>query len=103
MSGQKHQWTFSENVYCVEVVFENFVIKKYHLLNSVIEEIYRNFNGAIKKSSIIMKLQNIKTLLNEYKIENTLNIAPLGHVSADNQIAFEKVYEKYEDKIKTAE
>ena len=102
MAGQKHQWTFSENVYCVEVVFENFVLKKYHLLTAVIEEIYRNFNGEIKKASIAMKLQNIKTLLNEYKIENTLEIAPLEHISTDNRNAFVFVYEKYQTKIKTA-
>lgn len=97
MLKQKHKWTYAENLYCVEMVFKNFVVKKYTaMFNPVVEEIYRNFNGQIERASIKMKLQNIKTLLNEYQVENTLALQALKNVSSDNRKAFLSVLEKYQ-------
>ena len=100
MAEQKHQWTYAENLYCVEVAFENFVVKKYTaMFNPVVEEIYRNFNGQIKRASVVMKLQNIKALLTEYHVDNTLTLRELENVSSDNRKAFLVVLERYQNLI----
>ncbi len=92
---QKHIWTYSENEYCVEEVFKNFVINKEYDNEAIINKLYIHFNGEIKKPSIFKKLQNIKWLLIQYNIPNTLMLKPLEHVSEDNFYAFFATIKKY--------
>lgn len=92
---KRHQWSYEENEYCVEEVFKNFVINKEYDYNTVITKIYIHFNGALKRSSIKMKLQNIKWLLIQYNIPNTLVLKPLENASDDNLYAFFAVLKKY--------
>lgn len=95
MSTEKHAWTYSENEHCVEEVFKNFVIGKEYDFETVITKLYIHFDGEIKKSSIKMKLQNIKYLLNTYNVPNTLMIAALENTSEDNKYAFFVIAKKY--------
>lgn len=97
MVEKKHSWNREENEYCVEEVFKNFVIGKEYDYETVIFDIYLHFNQSIKMSSIRMKFQNIKHLLNTYQIPNTLSIAPLNHSSVDNEYAFFAIVKKYND------
>ena len=90
-----HHWTYYENEYCVEQAFENFVLKKEFDYKSVINKLYIHFDGTIKKSSLKMKLQNIKYLFNKYNFPNTLFISELDNVSEDNEYAFVAVCKKY--------
>lgn len=90
-----HNWTYSENEYCVEEVFKNFVIDKEYDYETIITKLFIHFDGAIKKSSIKMKLQNIKWLLIQYNIPNTLMIKPLQNASEDNVFAFFTMIKKY--------
>lgn len=92
---QKHNWTYSENEYCVEEVFKTFVINKEYDFEFIITKLYIHFDGEIKKSSIKMKLQNIKYLLNLNNVPNTLMLAPLENISEDNVYAFFAVAKKY--------
>ena len=95
MKEPKHYWTYEENELCVEEIFKNFVIDGKYDYETVITKLYNHFNGRIKKSSIKMKLQNIKYLLNQYNIPNTLTIAALQNVSKVNVAAFFAVAKKY--------
>lgn len=95
MATEKHNWTYEENEYCVEEVFKHFVINKEYDFETVITKLYIHFEGEIKKSSIKMKLQNIKYMLNTYNIPNTLLITPLQNVSEDNKYSFFVMVKKY--------
>ncbi|MDE5943362.1 MAG: hypothetical protein K2H30_04050 [Clostridia bacterium] len=90
-----HNWTFEENRYCVEQAFENFVINKENDFETVIFKLYLHFDGAIKKGSLKMKLQNIKYLFNKYNVPNTLYLGELQNTSEDNEYAFIAVCKKY--------
>lgn len=94
----QHNWTYSENKHCVEEVLKNFVINRECDYETIISKLFIHFDGTIKRSSIKMKLQNIKWLLIKYNVPNTLMIAPLQNVSQDNIVAFfatVKEYNKY--------
>lgn len=99
MVAEKHFWTYEENEYCVEEVFKNFVINNEFDYKTIITKIYIHFDGEIKKSSIKMKLQNIKYLLNTHNVPNTLMIAALKDVSEDNKYAFGAIAKKYNKPI----
>lgn len=94
----KHIWNYAENEYCIEEVFKNFVINSEYEVATVITTIYIHFDGKISKSSIKMKLQNIKYLLTLCNIPNTLALAPLENASEDNKYAFFAVAKKYSPK-----
>lgn len=95
MKGHKHRWTYEENEYCVEEVFTNFVLNREYNFDSVVKKIFIHFDEEIKRSSIMMKLANIKYLLEQYNVSNTLMVKPLEHVSQDNIDAFFTVAKKY--------
>ncbi len=82
-------------IHCVDEVFKHFVINKEYDFETVITKLYIHFEGEIKKSSIKMKLQNIKYMLNTYNIPNTLLITPLQNVSEDNKYSFFVMVKKY--------
>ena len=91
----KHIWNYAENEYCVEEAFKNFVINREYDVEFFITKMYIHFDGKISKSSIKMKLQNIKYLLILYNVPNTLALAPLEHVAEDNKYAFFAAAKKY--------
>ena len=90
-----HSWSYEENEICVTQAFRSFVIEKEYDYKLVITKLYLHFNGAIKKSSIKMKLQNIKYLFNKYNIPNTLCISELKNASDDNEFAFITICKKH--------
>lgn len=48
---------------------------------------------SLKVSSIRDKIRNIKSLFDELKVENTLDISPLNHYSPQNREAVMKILE----------
>ena len=90
-----HHWTYLENDICVKMVFYNFVYHRYQDVSGVVDDIYEYLNCAIKQSSIHMKLSNIKYLLIEEGIQNSLSVKPLSQVSDDCRRAFKRAYAKY--------
>lgn len=88
--GKRHIWTLNENQYCVDVVIEHFVLDNWHELKRLTDDLYIHFEKEISYNSIKMKLQNIKYLLEEYKVKNSLLLRPLSNYSQDNLIAFLK-------------
>lgn len=94
-SNHKHKWTYEEDEFCVRMVFYNYVQYKYHDVSGVVAEIYEHLKCVIKSSSIHMKLSNIKHLLNEEHITNSLSVKPLSQASSQCRKAFERVYAEF--------
>lgn len=96
----KHSWDDIEVLYCVDRVFETFVINRQYDYDELLDELYIHFEMQIKKSSLKMFLSNMKYLFNEYKIPNTLMISPLKNASLTAKAAFNIALEKYNIKNK---
>lgn len=90
-----HSWTYDENEFCVEQAFKSFVIEKEYDYQFAVTKLYIHFGSTIKKSSLKMKLQNIKYLFNKYNIPNTLCLSELSNASEDNEKAFIAICKKY--------
>ena len=91
---ETHKWTYEENLTCCQAVIDNFVT---HEIDFQFDEFLDELNKLIpevKRNSLKMKIQNIKSLLIEYDIPNTLNTKPLTSCSRDNRKAFEECIEE---------
>lgn len=90
---EKHCWTYEENINFVKYIRDHFVDNNSGLnIDDAVNELYEINCGKIKKSSIKMKIQNIKTLLEDHAIKNTLYCSPLRNYSQDNLSAFKKIF-----------
>lgn len=84
MSGRK--WSVEEDKICCKVCVEEYVInKKKTTISDCIQIIKENpCMAEIDEHSIRMKIQNIKSVLNnleKFEIQNSLEIAPLNNSS----------------------
>lgn len=85
--GQKHRWTFQEDQECCETCVQQFVVNKSNLsANELIKDLSDKL-PEIPETSLRMKISNIKQLLEEHGIDNTLNIKPLAKYSKQNERA----------------
>lgn len=103
MKQQKHNWTFEENLICTREAIDRFVINRKLDYEDAISKLYVQLDFKIKKSSILMKLENIKYLFKKYNIENSLTLHPLENVSYDNELAFLKLLREYNIKSSLSE
>lgn len=90
MAG-KHKWTKEENEYCCRRYIEQYVINKSSMKASEFSRVLEKEIVTISAGSIKMKLQNIKQILIEFRIEDSLKITPLDQYSIQNKEAMEKV------------
>lgn len=87
----KHKWLYEEDKLCCKVVIEEYVLRK---SNKNLEDVLETLSYKmpdIGRNSLRMKIQNIKQLLKEAGIDNTLNTKALYSYSAQNKRAFEDV------------
>lgn len=83
----KHAWTLDEDLFCCKACVRYFVIEKNHIpINDLVQELATKLPN-IPSSSIRMKVQNIKQLMEESGIDNTLDIKPLANYSKKNERA----------------
>lgn len=88
-NSQKHTWTFEEDLYCCETCIQRFVVERSTM---TIPELLTELSihcPDISVRSLRMKISNIKQLLEENELENTLPIKPLGNYSQQNKRAFD--------------
>ena len=90
MAG-KHKWTKEENEYCCKRYIEQYVVNKSSMKASEFSRVLEKEIGTISAGSIKMKLQNIKQILIELGIEDSLKVTPLDQYSIQNKEAMEKV------------
>ena len=95
----KHNWDYYENQYCVNRIFECFVLNRDYDYQSLLDELYIHFDTRIKKESLKMFFSNIKYLLNQKKIPNSLYIGELRNVSLTAKYAFEIALKRYKINI----
>ena len=98
-SSGKHSWSYDENKYCCEKYFNYFVINKFEIsASNFINELCLEMPD-ISYGSMRMKVQNIKQILFEKGIKDSLKIKPLCNYSTDNFKALENVLIEYNFKI----
>lgn len=96
--NERIKWTYGENLLCCEVYIKNYVINNTVLsLKEAINEVLKaapRFKGG-KEGSVRIKLQNIKQLCIEHKVDDSFTYKAQAHYSKDNIKAFEEVLDKY--------
>ena len=91
----KHKWRMEEDRYCCKRYVEEYVIKEGSKdLGSFLNELECEL-GEIPRGSIKMKLQNIKQVLIDLNIEDSLSISPLKQYSKQNKQALEETLNFY--------
>lgn len=81
MMSKKHRWTIAEDEYCCKRYVEEYVNKKSSMdLNSFVGLLSKEL-PEIKEGSVKMKITNIKQILIEMGIEDTLASKSLKNYS----------------------
>lgn len=91
------EWNIREDEVCCRVCVEKYVVEKRHIDIELCLEIIKK-NPVISQrntKSIRMRIQNIKALLNEWKIENTLDISPLNHASSQTRRCLQRILKEF--------
>ncbi|WP_405335466.1 hypothetical protein [Fibrobacter sp.] len=89
----KHTWTLSEEQLCCKEVLLEYVKPSEHEpkpTNQFIDYLLAKL-PSIERGSIRMKIQNIKSILEEYRIPNRLDISCLDNYSLLNLEAFNQM------------
>ena len=83
------EWRIEEDKICCAVCVEEYVrAKKETEIGDCIEKIKTHREMANREdSSIRMRIQNIKSLLDKYEIPNSLKISPLSNASKQTEEA----------------
>ena len=92
----RHVWSYEEDKYCSRRYIETFVInqsdmKPITFISMVSEELEH-----VTARSLRMKVQNIKQVLMELNIKDSLEIAPLIKYSAQNKRAVMEVLREFD-------
>lgn len=90
-----HNWTYYEVQYCIDRIFESFVINREYDYEILMDKLYIHFDMKIKKGSLRMFFSNIKYLFNQHNIPNTLMIAELKNASLTARECFEIALKKH--------
>lgn len=88
---KRHRWLFNEDKYCCEKYIEYYVLNKSGLKIDMFVELLKAALPEIKKNSLKMKVSNIKQILIELGIDDTLDVKPLKNYSRQNKVAMLKV------------
>lgn len=91
MQNNKHSWTYDEDMYCCQKYYEYYVVNK---MRTDIDEFVAMLNidlPNIKRSSLKMKIQNIKQIALDLNLEDTLRCGPLKNYSNQNYLAMKEV------------
>lgn len=91
MKDVKHKWTYEENKFCCDLFRDIFI--KQTMPYGDINGLYFTaslFYPDIKKSSFIMKMQNIKQICLDYSIKEYSKFKPLLNYSNMNLCAMKE-------------
>ena len=89
-----HRWTYEEDLFCCERYVENYIKNHYdvsaqHFIYELGVEL-----KAISEGSLRMKVQNIKQIVLEENLYDSLNISPLSKYSRQCKQAFNAAMRK---------
>lgn len=87
---RRKDWSYYEDEICCKFYIENFIISQRDMsLSEAVRILSSKMTRA--KSSIRMKLQNIKQIVIEKGIFDSLDVSPLSNYSSQNLAAFENL------------
>lgn len=76
----KKKWTKKEDEICCKIVIDIYVIEKKNTsIADCVKHIHSCEGIEHEETSVKMRVQNIKALLEDMGIPNTLDISPLTH------------------------
>ena len=93
--SEKHRWSFEEDRYCCEKYIKRYVVSNSDLSASDFVRELSSILMEIKPTSLRMKVQNIKQILIEKQISDSLKISPSANYSKQNLVALERVLKQY--------
>ena len=95
-NSTNHSWGYKEDFCCCKEIIENYVIKRYEAITpeTIANDVKKQYSD-LKISSIIMRFQNIKYLLERNNIPNTLKIKSLEHYANQTEQAFVDACKQY--------
>lgn len=87
----KHKWTYEEDILCCKLYYDIFVKEKRKIgIDAFVSELLTQLPN-IKSNSIKMKVQNIKKILMDLDIEDSLVCTGLANYSKQNLKAMNEV------------
>ncbi len=90
----KHCWTVEEDRLCCRRYLEYYVVSKYSMdVSQFITALLKELPN-VKPNSLKMKVQNIKQILIEKGIKDTLTLSPLANYSQQNMRAMAAVLQE---------
>ena len=90
--NKKHNWTVEEEVICCAFYKYFFVMNNSKDVDTIVDILYQMLNKNIGKNSIKMKLQNIKTLMNDNSYVDSFPLKSLQNYSKLNEDVFYKIF-----------
>lgn len=90
----KHRWTVEEDRLCCSRYLEYYVVSKCSMDVSQFIAVLQKELPNIKPNSLKMKVQNIKQILIEKGIKDTLTLSPLANYSQQNMRAMAAVLQE---------
>jgi len=97
------KWTVEEDEICCRACVDEYVINKSHMNVEFCIKLIMN-NPKIKRDSgtLKMRIQNIKAILDEWKVPNTLNISPLNHTGQQTKAVLREILKEHNIEIPLA-
>ena len=82
------KWSLEEDNICCKVCVDEYVINKRHMnVDFCLGLIMKNPRVCKAPGSIRMRIQNIKAILEEWEIPNTLYVSPLKNTAWQTRVA----------------
>ena len=73
-------WTIEEDEICCRACVDEYIINKQHMnVDTLVTFIMKDARIHRGAGTVRMRIQNIKAILDEWRVPNTLNISPLKH------------------------
>ena len=95
MQKNKHRWTFDVDKICCEKFVERYVVDQSDMDITSFVRLLQQELPDIQSTSLKMKIQNIKQIVLEIGIKDTLASKPLSNYSLQNQKAMTAVLQEH--------
>ena len=100
MNKNKHIWTNNEIEIVYKTIIQEYVLneqKEQKDINSILDILCENNElRTIPRGSIKNRVQNLKSLLMEWEVPNSLNISPLAHVVFKDRKILKQLLDNYD-------
>ena len=95
MNNKKHIWTNDEIEIVYKTIIQEYVLNEQKDINTILDILYEELR-EISSGSIKNRVQNLKSLLMEWEVPNSLNISPLAHVASKDRKILKQLLDNYD-------